>query len=226
MSNILYTCHEGCDSRIWNLCGGRIHKFATLHCATLEVLSKSKLRNPQWVLFDAMRSSLDDVYNDDDKFAWIDSDVVVMDKATDIWTEYPNSLTLCPNASPLNENLIREMGLSSLTCNICTGVVRWDKKAASQIIEWLDQNIDTLPKIATNRTGDLGDQEVLIMALNETQQRFSFFHPKMHVAGARPPVKTAFKHKGGGNKLSHIQRFIEINKKWENRTNQWLNFQS
>ena len=203
-NRVLFTCHEGCDKRVWRWCESGIKHFAQKCDADLIELPKCKDANPQWVLFDAFAASL--VYEDGTEFAWVDSDLVIANNATNIFEEYPKTLHVCVNASKFSNKLKDEMNLPTNVKNVCTGVVKWKREEAQKLSLWYTQNKFRFPKSE-------GDQELLVVALHELGIATEWFHPQMHVAGANPPAKTAFKHKGGSSKVKWIPRFLEINRR-------------
>jgi hypothetical protein len=201
-SRVLYTCHEGCDPRIWEWCGPGITAFSKERNAELVILPKCTDLNPQWVIFDAMRASLD--HREGEEFAWIDSDIVVAHPATDFWSLYPNRLHLCVNGSDLPEKFKTGYGIPLNERNICTGIVKWNREEAAKLVAWYAVNKGRFARVH-------GDQELLVVALHELGMKPDWFHPAMHVAGSHPPAKTAFKHKGGKSKIKWIPRFLRTN---------------
>lgn len=201
---VLFTCHEGCDKRVWEWCGPGIRAFAKHRNAELIELPKCLDANPQWVLFDAFKASL--AYGEADEFAWVDSDLVIAYPATDIWGHYPKKLHVCRKTGAYKNNLAGRVGLPDGFPNNCTGVVKWNRQEAAKLAAWYDSNKSRFPRSD-------GDQELLGAACHETGIAFSWFHPKMHVAGAKPPPNTAFKHKGGPSKIKWIPRFLETNRR-------------
>jgi 2-polyprenyl-3-methyl-5-hydroxy-6-metoxy-1,4-benzoquinol methylase len=203
-TRILFTAHEGCDPRVWAWCGHGIKVFAKSHNATLIELPNCLDLNPQWVIFDAFNRSLS--YPETNEFAWVDGDLVIAYPATNIWEIYPNSLHLCVNREDYKDRLRARMNMPDSIPNNCTGVIKWNYAEGQKLSDWYDNNKHRFPKSD-------GDQELLGVALHETGLNTSFFHPKMHVAGANPPKLTSFKHKGGPAKLRWIPRFINDNKR-------------
>jgi hypothetical protein len=201
----LFTCHEGCDPRVWQWCGEGIRAFAKSNQAELIELPKCLDANPQWVLFDAFRESTK--YAESDEFAWVDSDLVIAYPATDVWVEYPKKLHVCIHYGRYKNNLHGRTGLPMSFPNNCTGVVKWNRKEAELLADWYDKNKLRFPKSD-------GDQELLGVACYELGIEFSWFHRKMHVAGANPPPNTVFKHKGGPSKIRWIPRFLETNRQF------------
>lgn len=201
---VLFTCHEGCDARVWQWCGDGIQAFAKSYQADLVELPKCGDANPQWVLFDAFRASLE--YSDIDEFAWVDSDLVISYPATNFWDVYPKHLHLCRNNSDYKNGLRARMNLPASLPNNCTGVVKWNRNEAEKLAVWYDNNKHRFP------SSD-GDQELLGVAVHELMISPSWFHPRMHVAGANPPARTAFKHKGGRAKVRWIPKFIQTNQR-------------
>lgn len=201
---VLFTCHEGCDHRVWQWCAEGIKAYAESHKAELVELPKCLDANPQWVLFDAFKASL--CYSEIDEFAWVDSDLVIAYPATDVWGVYPKKLHVCVKNGHYRDNLAARVGLPNGYPNNCTGVVKWNYSEAEKLAKWYAENKQRFPKTD-------GDQELLGAACHELGIEFSWFHRKMHVAGSHPPAITVFKHKGGKSKLRWIPRFIETNKR-------------
>lgn len=204
---VLFTCHEGCDPRIWNWCGPGIRHFALQCGAELIELPKCKETNPQWVLFDAMRESL--TYPKETRCAWIDSDIVVSNPATDFWSCYPHALHACPSRFGADHpafprSFYEQFEIPKSVANVCTGIVMWTHEDAERICDWYDKNKHRIPT-------SVGDQEVLILALHELKMSWSPFHRKMHVTGGNPPPGTSFKHNGGRAKFRNIPRFLAKN---------------
>jgi hypothetical protein len=203
-TRILFTAHEGCDPRVWAWCGHGIRVFAKGYGALLVELPKCKELNPQWVLFDAIKASLE--YPETNEFAWVDGDLVIAYPATNIWEAYPNKLHLCVNGGDFQNNARKRMGIPTSIPNNCTGVVKWNYAEARKISDWYDKNKHRFVK------GD-GDQEIMGVALHELKMPNLWFHPRMHVSGPNPPARTAFKHKGGKPKIKCIPRFLNTNKR-------------
>lgn len=201
---VLFTCHEGCDARVWQWCGPGIKAFAKSYQADLVELPKCQDTNPQWVLFDAFKASL--AYSDADEFAWIDSDIVVAYPATNFWQLYPKNLHLCRKDGDFANEARERFSLPANVLNNCTGIVKWIRAEAEKLAAWYDAN-----KHRFDRAD--GDQELLGVALHELGMKNSWFHPRMHVAGHSPPPRTAFKHKGGPSKIRWIPRFLARNEK-------------
>lgn len=201
---VLFTCHEGCDGRIWGWCGNGIRAFANSYQAKLVELPKCLDANPQWVLFDAFTESL--IYPDGSEFAWVDSDLVISNQATNIWELYAKKLHVCPASGRYRKNLHGRMGLPTAFPRHSTGVVKWNREEAEKLSKWYAENKQRFLKTD-------GDQELLAVACHELGIVFSWFHRKMHVAGNRPPPRTAFKHKGGRSKIRWIPKFLEMNQK-------------
>ena len=199
---VLFTCHEGCDGRVWQWCGDGIRAFARDRNAVLIELPKCLDANPQWVLFDAFTASL--AYPEGSEFAWVDSDLVISYPATDVWDCYPKKLHVCPKNGNYRDNLSGRFNLPQGYPNNCTGVVKWNREEAEKLSKWYSENKHRFPKSD-------GDQELLGVACHELGIPFSWFHRKMHVAGGAPPPHTAFKHKGGPSKVRWIPRFLATN---------------
>lgn len=203
-NRVLFTCHEGCDARVWKWCGPGIRHYAERNGAELVELPKCLDANPQWVLFDAFKASME--YSEDSEFVWVDSDLVISCPATDVWAEYGKSLHMCVKSGDYKDNLRLRMNIPRSVPHCCTGVVKWNRAEAEKLAKWYSENKHRFKKSD-------GDQELMGAAMHETGLITKFFHPKMHVAGAYPPPKTVFKHKGGRSKIRYIPRFLETNRR-------------
>jgi hypothetical protein len=174
---------------------------------TLVNLPKPKGYQPQWVIFDAFRASLE--LPAGSVAGWIDSDILCYPDAPDILSaSLTDRLHFCqpdppsrvhPNAT----KIYRRFNLTAPRPYIISALARWNPSKIKPMVDWFDKKRGEFPK-------SIGDQELLIVACHDTETYHTYFPAnwhRMHKWAFRAVV--GFLHAAGTNKqkMWKIKRF-------------------
>lgn len=200
----IYTSAEE-SWRHWQLTRPPLEYYAESLGAKLVNLPKSKLRNPQWVIFDAMRESLGERGNS----IWMDSDILVRDDAPDLFAGFEGRFMVCEPSIPSRihphwRRIWRSMGVPNPRPYPITAIMSWPPESPPLLLEWLEEN-------EYRFSASMGDQELLAVALWECNIPFWFFPQEWHRMVKYVKPRTPFKHAAGRRKLLRIEEFLALN---------------
>ena len=206
MSRIVYTSFDE-RTPYWKICEPSIRKWVTETCqAQLVNLPAPKDYQPQWVIFDAFRDSIDAQSNSPDEVhaAWIDCDIIARKWAPDIFSAFPPKLFFCPPDPPsrVHPNMSRgatKWGLPNPRPYIITAIVKWTPTQVAPLLAWFGSN--------RHRFGRrIGDQELITVALYETETFNALFPHPMHRMSKWANKQSSFLHAAGGRKVGKLRK--------------------
>lgn len=204
---VIYTSAEE-DWKHWQLVKPTFEAYAERCGAELVNLPKSKWRNPQWVLWDALETSTQDA--GDDLAVWIDSDIVISDDAPDLFiSRYTQGRFMVCEPSyparvhPMWRDLWRKTTVPNPRPYPITGIASWSQRYVEPLVKWMEENEHKYLK-------KMGDQELLAVALFDTNTPFWFYPPDWHRMKNYITATTPFMHAAGGRKLKVIRKFLEL----------------
>lgn len=196
---IIYTSHDA-RTPYWKLVEESVMAWCERSGAELVNLPAPKDYQPQWVIFDAFRDSVE---RGAGRFGWIDNDILVQPSAPDI-LGMTRCLTFCQPDRPnhVHRNMrrnYRKWGLLNPRPYIVSALAAWDPEEVRAVVEWFEEN--------RHRFGrHIGDQELLVVACRELKLFFDYFPMHMHNMATSAKKETKFLHAAGANKTRKIQR--------------------
>ncbi len=201
MRKVLYTSTDARTPWWDTITGGYLQRYCEKYGIELVNITEgmdisAKRLQPQWVIFDAMRMSLD--LPDGTLCGWVDSDMVIHDDAPDIFSLL-DRLIFCP-PDPRNKvharmrRMARQFDMPNFRPYLISGVVRWSKRHVVGLLRWFEENKEKCARY-------YGDQELLCAAAYYTETYFTYFPYTWHrniTAVDNPHI--GFLHAGGGRK--------------------------
>jgi hypothetical protein len=213
---IIYTSFDESPGRknrtaCWPLVEPSVRSFAERVGAELVNLPKPEDYQPQWVIFDAMRHSLE---NDTHAF-WIDCDVFVQPHAPNVF-ELPDRFYLC-QPDPTNRvhprmrrQWVDNYKLINPRPYLVSGIGLWSPRHVGKFVEWFDKERHRFsPKD--------GDQELLVVAAFETETPVFYFPPGLHKMTRWVSDGTPFMHAAGKGKHRKIARFKRMSERFQRK---------
>lgn len=214
MKLVVYTSFdEGADNvtKVWTECEHSVRAWCDRMGATLVNLPKRHFQ-PQWVIFDAFRRSIEDGV---DRAAWIDCDILVQEDAPDIFADLPDRHYYCQpdpvnRIHPTMRRNWRKFGAINPRPYVISGLVSWSPRHVESLVSWFDAELER----ENMRFGKKhGDQELLTVALQETETHHCYYPPHYHKMSKWVKNNTPFMHAAGSAKPRKIRRFKSIIKR-------------
>ena len=224
MKLVVYTSFvEGGEGRtkVWAECEQSVRAWCHRMGATLVNLPQKDSQHHSvrtWVIFDAFRRSIEDGV---DRAAWIDCDILVQEDAPDIFADLPDRHYYCqPDPVPKLDGQWRKnwykFGAINPRPYMITSLVSWSPRHVEPLVSWFDTELEK--KDDQNWRFKCGkrvahDQDLVTIALGETETAFSYYPPHYHKMNKFANKNTPFMHAAGRRKPRKIRYLKSMIKK-------------
>ena len=203
LERVIYTSFDD-NTPHWKNVEESVRDWAKRCDAELVNLPKPVGYQPQWVIFDAFKDSVERNV----QAAWIDCDILVQRSAPNIFDAIPDHFYFCqPDPArrihPRMKRNWRRYGLTNPRPYLVSALAMWSPRHVHGMIEWFDKEWRRFHRKD-------GDQELLTVAVFETETHCAFFPDQWHKMSKWIGKKTPFMHAAGKRKGRKLRRFKAI----------------
>jgi hypothetical protein len=203
---VIYTSYDespgkGNRTQCWALVEESVRAYADRCGAELINLPKPTGYQPQWVIFDAMRHTLE---HGVDRALWIDCDVLIQEHASNLF-DLPDRLYFCQpdptsRVHPRMRRHWKRYGIVNPRPYIVSGLGMWSPRHVGGMVKWFDEERTRFSEMD-------GDQELLVVAVFEAEVPMFYFPPGTHKMTRWVSNHSSFMHAAGKDKGRKIKRF-------------------
>jgi hypothetical protein len=195
-------------TKIWSRCEDSVRAWCDRIDAELINLPKPEGYQPQWVIFNAFEQAI--AFKA--RCLWMDCDIHVQAHAPNPWEELPDKLWFCQpdpggRIHPRMRRQYQRYGAHNPRPYVVSALVMFSPKHVRKMLAWFNRELlkhDT----EAQRFGRMdGDQELLTVALQETETFSAYFPTHYHKMSKFVRADTPFMHGAGRRKGRKIERF-------------------
>lgn len=219
MKRLVYTSFDedpGPKNRtaIWAQCKDSVMAWVDRMGAELVNQPKPEGYQPQWVIYDCFKDSIE--RNEDVRCIWIDCDIFVTDHAPDLF-ELPDRHYYCQpdpvrRLHPrMRKNWVR-YGAVNPRPYVVSALVMWSPRHVERMVEWFDNELERENPRFGRRDGD---QELLTVSLQESETAMCYFPPDLHKMSRHIRSDTPFMHAAGKRKGKKVRKFKLISDRYK-----------